>query len=160
MTTSMRSPLSGSMISKLIGVAAETYLDGWAPILATDGEAPVEEMARLWAGSLLYTVDDHVLVVGFGQEIIKKDSQGRPRLVVRDLLKPSKFLLEGKALAAKVTHILRGVLYESRDSDVCGTNASDLLDRSGVPLKIFIESVPSSQANRSFGLSAGPDAVW
>mmetsp|Transcript_28104 Transcript_28104/g.71869 ORF Transcript_28104/g.71869 Transcript_28104/m.71869 type:complete len:121 (-) Transcript_28104:162-524(-) len=119
------------MISELIGVSAETHLDGWAPILPTDGEAPLEELARSWAGSLLYTVDDRGLTVGYGQDIIKKDSQGRPRLVVRDLLKPSKFLLEVKALAAKVTHILKGVLYESRTSDVCGADAAGLRDSDG-----------------------------
>mmetsp|Transcript_29736 Transcript_29736/g.76923 ORF Transcript_29736/g.76923 Transcript_29736/m.76923 type:complete len:140 (+) Transcript_29736:1-420(+) len=67
------------MIDKLIGVAAETYLDGWAPIHATDGEAPLEERARLWAGSRFYTIDDGVLTVGFSPDIIKKDSAGRPR---------------------------------------------------------------------------------
>ena len=57
------------MISRLNGVAAETFLDGWAPILPTDGDAPLEELARFWAGSLLYTVDDRVLTVGFGPDI-------------------------------------------------------------------------------------------
>jgi len=40
------------------------------------------------------------------------------------------------------------VLYESCDSEVCGTNAADLLDCDGTSLKIIVESVPASRGKR------------
>ena len=63
--------------------------------------------------------------------------------------------MEGKALAARVTHTLKGVLYESRDSDICGTNAAGFVDGDGTLLKMIVESVPASRGKRVVRVVAG-----